>query len=212
MKQPNVASGASAEDAYPLNWPFGWVRTPPPDRKRARYEVTLVHARDELLNSLRLLGAENIVMSTNMPLRRDGMFYAGDEHKSLDDPGVAVYWRRNDRNEVMACDCWLTLRENVRAIGLTIDGLRAMQRAGASELLQRAFDGFKALPANAAQRDWRTVLGLEMMPLAEITEAVLDTTFKALSRTLHPDVPTGSKGAFLELQRAIAEARSTIRR
>jgi hypothetical protein len=41
------------------------------------------------MEELRRLGATNIVVSTNVPVKADGLLYA--DNKRLDDPGIAVY-------------------------------------------------------------------------------------------------------------------------
>jgi cytochrome c5 len=47
---------------------------------------------------------------------------------------------------VIACDSYSTVRANMRAVGATVEALRAIQRHGATSLLERAFTGFAALP------------------------------------------------------------------
>ena len=86
-------------------------------------------AVSEAMHWLVLLGAERrtIVLSSNLQLRLDGIPYANSA--SPQDPGVAIYW--NDRKlgeRVIACDKWLNVYD-IRACGLAVDGLRAMQRA-----------------------------------------------------------------------------------
>ena len=181
-------------DAFPLSWPSGWKRTERGRRTRARYEVSFAQARDALLHSLRLLGARDVVISSNVPVKRNGMPYANPSEP--DDSGVAVYWTRKGHPQVMACDCWIHIRSNLRAIGLTIDAMRQMQRAGASDLLDRAFAGFTALPMDAGHTDWRVVLELEnVVDIAQFEgsddkpflRTCIREAFRRLARTCHPD-------------------------
>jgi len=109
-----------------------------------------------LIHSIEMLGGDSVVLSTNIKLRQDGLPYAN--RLLPDDPGIAVYWTRKGRQEVMACDLWLRPWENMRAVGLAIEGLRAMQRSGATQILERAFSSF-ALPAGIPPRPWRSVFG-----------------------------------------------------
>lgn len=175
-------------DGFPLAWPDGWPRAK--HRKDGPYKVSTEVALSELLDDLRLMGARHVVVSSNVPLRRDGTMYRGDHSDShMPDPGVAVYWDdRDGRSLVAACDCWRTVRENVRALGLTISALRAIDRAGASHLLERAFTGFKRLPA--ASDCWR-VLGLDGSTLrhgsASTAVAAIGAAHQALARKHHPD-------------------------
>lgn len=184
--------------AYPLQWPPDWPRTR--YRENARYQVDFARARDELIREVGLLGARDIVISSNLPLRRDGYPLAGTSEPI--DPGVAVYWTTSKGEpKVMACDRWRRVRENVRAVGLAIEGLRAIQRSGATQILDRAFLGFAALPAVAGQtvlRSWRELLGLP----AVFTRYELEHRFRELARNAHPDIAGGSHEAMSELNAA----------
>lgn len=148
-------------EAYPLAWPDGWPRRDSWRREGSRYEVSFADAAGEVRRSLRLMSARTPVISTNVPLRRDGLPYA--DYREPKDPGVAVYWdRRNSAGQwesrVIACDVWRTVRENMRAVGLTLEAFRMLERTGVSEVLDRAYSGFAALPPPA---DHWSVLGLE---------------------------------------------------
>jgi hypothetical protein len=195
-------------DAFPLAWPEGWPRTK--HRKESTYKVSTEVALNELLSDLRLMGAKHVVVSSNVPLRRDGTMYRGDHSDSaMPDPGVAVYWdARDGRALVAACDSWRTVRENVRALGHTVAALRAIDRAGASHLLERAFTGFKRLPAAA---DCWQVLGLDGATLrhasAATAGAAINAAHAGLARIHHPD-----KGGSTERMAEINAARDQARR
>lgn len=188
-------------EGYPLYWPDGWTRTPSHKRQRSRYEVAFGKARDDVLRSLKLMGARDVVISSGIPLRRDGFPYAG--WREPDDPGVAVYWTQKREPRVMACDYWRTVRENLRAIGLSLEGLRAIERAGASQILERAFLGFAALPASTTGRHWRQVLGLDGD--RPMTNVDIERAFRAKAATAHPDAG-GNNEAFHELTAAREQA------
>jgi hypothetical protein len=170
-------------EAYPLAWPDGWPRRQPGSRKTSDYKVTFLRARDELARELKAGRCRDVVISTNVPLRRDGLPLANMSEPK--DPGVAVYWTGTDKHgkpapRVIACDVWRTVRENLRAVGLAYASLRQIERTGASELLERAFSGFARLPA--APDCWQ-VLGLPPgCPRTTITDRYRD-----LARAHHPD-------------------------
>ena len=196
-------------DAFPLSWPAGWPRTNPGARQRARFQTTPGVAQTDLVHELELLGARSVVISTDMPLRRDGQPYAG--RRPPQDPGVAVYWQQRVGREpdapvvwrVIACDRWDRLHDNVRAIGLSIGALRGLNRWGASELLDRAFAGFAALPgADAPRRPWWEVLEVDRAAPIDTIRAA----YRRLARVRHPD-RGGSDEAMRELSQAWAEAR-----
>ena len=196
-------------EAFPLTWPAGWPRTESWRRKESRYEVTFTAARDGVFRSVRLLAGRHPVLSTNVPLRRDGIPLAGQREPN--DVGVAVYWTDGkNRPRVIACDAWRTVRDNVRAIGLALEGLRAVERAGASQILERAFTGFAALPAAASSttRPWRHVLNLR--DDVRLTRDDIETSFRALAKIRHPDVAGGSHELMTELNAARAAALAEV--
>lgn len=84
-----MTSAISAE-RYPLYWPPGQPRQR--NRQAAVFKVEFARSRDELLHSLKLLGGRGVIISTNIPLRLDGLPYAGVAEPA--DPGVAVYFDR----------------------------------------------------------------------------------------------------------------------
>ncbi len=184
-------------DAFPLCWPLGWARCS--NHKKSRYEVSFLHARSEVLDSLRMLHATDVVISSGIPTRHDGLPYA--TYNEPRDPGVAVYWEQDDKPQVMACDQWRTARENLRAIGLALEALRALQRSGASQVFERAFSGFAALPAST-ERPWREVLGFNG---TIATRDAIEVAFRLAARDRHPD-GGGSHEAMTELNRAREQA------
>jgi hypothetical protein len=195
-------------DAYPLDWPLGEPRTK--FRSASTFRVDFSRARDELLRELRLLPASSSVISSNVATRRDGIPYA-NAPKRLDDPGVAVYWTVRkagvEVSHVMACDRYDDVAANVRAIGLSIEALRMLERHGTRSIADRAFSGFVALPANAGASSWRRVLGFsDSEPVDAVAVAA---KYRARLAIVHPD-HGGSGEAMAELtdarRAALAEA------
>lgn len=185
------------DQRYPLHWPAGWPRTPAYRVKASNYQVSEARARDDLFETLRKMRARDVVVSTNVKLRLDGLPYANQ--RAPEDPGVAVYWTTRDgKSLTMACDRWRDLRSNYRAIGLALEGLRAMERAGVSELLDRAYRGFAALPAASAHSSWREVLDLH----GEVTPDDVRRRARELARKHHPD-----RGGDAARMREVIEAR-----
>jgi hypothetical protein len=192
-------------EAYPLYWPVGWKRTPGPHRLPGRFRLTFAKARDELLDELDRMGAQQIVLSTNIPVRRDGLPYAGQ--REPEDSGAAVYFVRKGKPLCFACDRYEMAKDNINAIKHTIDALRGIERWGASDMLERAFRGFAALPDGSQQKHWREVLGFTAEQ--RVTADVLEVRFKDLARVWHPDV--GGDGVrFGEISAARDRARLEI--
>ncbi len=191
--------------AFPLSWPDGWPRTK--DRQSAPYRATYATTIKDLVANLRLLSAENVVLSSNAPCRSDGMPFSDAAQVKIKDPGVAVYFHRKGHQQVLACDRWLTVLDNIRAIGLTVEALRAIDRAGATELLNRAFTGFKALPPQGSvvvtQPQWWHVLGVQSLADA----ATIKAAYRKLAAQHHPDVG-GDDGAMARINQAYEQAKA----
>jgi DnaJ-domain-containing protein 1 len=195
-------------EAYPLSWPAGWPRTDDP--QLARFKVTMGEAVQHLYDQLDMLGADNIVVSSNMRLRIDGKPLANQNR--LDDEGVAVYFDLRGKQQCIPCDKWLYVKDNVRAIGLTVEALRGLERWGAKEMVDAAFAGFKALPASIElsehmKRTWHDVL--EVLPTA--SPEVIKGAYKRLAGKYHPDNPTsGDEYRFKEVQNAWNEIKDNF--
>jgi hypothetical protein len=189
---------------YPLCWPNGWPRVPASERKRARYEVTRAAALEDLFESLRLMQCIDVVVSLNVKFKAGVSLSNAPEPA---DPGVAVYWTRKGKSGCMACDKYLTLRDNIRAIGSALEGIRQVERSGASEVLEKVFTGLKALPAHITPaRGWREVLGFSQLHPGELpTRKQVDDAYRTLSRSRHPD-HGGSQEQFVELTTAREDA------
>jgi hypothetical protein len=185
--------------AYPLQWPAGRKRTESWRREASNFKVTIGTARDELFAEIGRLGARSIVLSTNIPLRLDGKPYANTPR--LEDPGVAAYFEHKGRAMCFACDRWLKVEDNMRAVAKTIDALRGIARWGTGDMLEAAFTGFTALPAPSAARDWWQVLGVARdAPLDERRAA-----FRRLASEHHPD-KGGDPARMAEINDAWAKA------
>lgn len=195
--------------AFPLTWPQGQRRTGHHHRTEARFGVGIGQSRDDLLEELRRLGTRHVVISSNLPVRRDGLPYADAREPS--DPGVAVYFDRNIpgaatnaeawRPYVIACDTYRKLVWNLRAIGKTVEALRVIQRHGATSLLEQAFTGFAAPPA-VGSKSWWDVLGVSQNASPDVVRAA----FLELVRIHHPDAG-GSTERMAEINAAYEEAR-----
>jgi hypothetical protein len=164
-------------DAYPLQWPQGWTRTK--YRGDSRFKSPASKAHSLLTAELGRLGATGTVISSNVPLKADGTMRLDREPV---DPGVAVYFQRDEKQMVFACDQYDRMGDNLLAIAKTIEAMRGIERWGAGEITDRAFSGFKGLPANASEGEdcWK-VLGLAPMSAANLVTLV----HKDMVRKLH---------------------------
>lgn len=190
-------------DAFPLQWPIGRERTAPSSRRFGQLnKMPGGRIRQLLYDELRKMNVTNTVISSNLAVRKDGLPYAGQ--RSPEDPGVVLYFTRKGIDIAISCDAWATLDANLRAIGLTIEAIRGMERWGTEEMIDRAFTGFKALPAYIITpppaRHWYDVLGVQ----PNSTKHEIKTAYRNLAQAHHPD-NGGNEDYFVELTKAYNE-------
>lgn len=201
--------------AHPLQWPAGWPRTDHFGRKYARFgkrrdaahpggwrqwgEVSIADATGRVREQLAKMGVDDIVVSTNLTLRLDGLPRSGQPEPS--DPGAAVYWRdTSGATRCMAIDRYLRTADNLAAIAATLEAMRAIERHGGAEILDRAFTGFTALPGPDGNDPWWDVLEVTAHASTETVRA----NYQRRRRDTHPDRPGGDSAAFDRVQRAWA--------
>jgi hypothetical protein len=172
---------------YPLEWPLGKPRTKWRSSSKFR-DLAFGKARDDLFRALKNFAASDVVLSTNIPLRLDGIPYSG--WRQPEDPGVAVYFslrgeKYSDprRYYAIACDAYRKVEENMRALVHTIEAMRTIERHGSSQLLEQAMSGFTALPPPADPGSWWAVLGFATKP----NLAQAKTRWRELVAEHHPD-------------------------
>lgn len=163
--------------AYPLQWPDGWKRTPGGARTRARFgkasraragggwdygrQLTIAEAVERVRRELSRMDIrdDDLVVSTNLQLRLDGFPRSAQAEPA--DPGVAVYWtdrfNRDQPPRCMAIDLYDRVADNLAAVAATLEAMRAIERHGGAEILERAFTGFVALPPPSGEH-WSDVL------------------------------------------------------
>lgn len=185
-------------ESYPLQWPSGYPRTNYPSRHPyLKKTKTFGYERDELLRQLKLLGTKDVVISSNVPLRQDGIPYANFERRSITDKGIAVYFTFNKEQKAIACDAWDSFEVNLRALWKTVEDMRGLERNGCSQIISQVFAGFKALPEQTSTKPWWEVLGLHKWPLKEEIIAA----YRNLAKIHHPDAG-GNPSMFNQLNEA----------
>lgn len=127
----------------------------------------------------------------------DGLPYA--KQSNLDDTGVAVYFTLYGEQRCIPCDRWNTVGDNLQAVKKTIEALRGLDRWGAKAIVDAAFSGFKALPAETIVTDepWYVTLGVD--PFAEPSE--IRKAYVNLVKKHHPDAGGDAK-EFDKIKRA----------
>lgn len=199
-------------DAYPLHWPEGWKRTLPGWRASAKFSkgkptynggsgkrsLTVADAVGRLLAELRRMGVSDneLVVSTNLELRLDGM--PRSNQREPVDPGVAVYWRDGKEMRCMAIDRYDSVADNLAAVAATLDAMRAIERHGGAEILDRAYMGFAQLPPPMTGAEpWYSVLGVPH----DAPRAVVEKAYQRMRSDNHPD-RGGDASQFDRVQKA----------
>ncbi len=202
--------------AYPLTWPAGWPRTG--NRRRAKFgktetkrnqvspeitwkslrAITIFEAVRRVRDELRRLGAtdDDCIISSDLKLRLDGL--PRSDQAQPKDPGVAVYWQPRDGGptKVMAIDLYDKVADNLAAIAATLEAMRAIERHGGAQILERAFTGFDALPPPP---DCWEVLGLDGSRKPD--RLAIDAAYRRKAKEAHPDMG-GSEDAMQRLNNA----------
>lgn len=190
--------------AFPLSWPPSWSRKKAHERRTAAFhkagkQLTIGDGVKRVLAELERMGVadRDIIISSNIELRIDG--YPRSNGGNPADPGVAVYWPARLKDQppkCMAIDRYDRVADNLAAIAATLEAMRAIERHGGAEILERAFTGFTALDGPATAH-WSSVLG--------VPRDASTTTARAAHRILrsqhHPD-----KGGEAEKFKAVNDA------
>lgn len=192
-------------EAYPLTWPVGRKRST--HKSSDRFDISFARARDACAYEVRLLGGKNLIVSSNVPLRRDGLPYA--DFKTPEDNGVAVYFEYKGKQMCFACDRWARTTGNMQAIAKTIEALRGIARWGTGDMMEAAFTGFAALPApGQTTHGWRQILEVDQ---AEARYEFVEQSYKRLRSQAHPDRPGGNGDRFAAIQKAWDMAQQELR-
>ena len=168
--------------AFPLSWPANTKRTDRP--QKSRFDISFTGARSALITELRLIGAKQPILSTNIELKLDGQPYARPPMNN--EAGVAVYFTWKDRQMTFACDKWDAVEDNIQAIVKTINAIRGIDRWGSSDMIERAFSGFSGLPAPMTSgAPWRSVLNFEQNEYP--TDATIKERYRSMAKQHHSD-------------------------
>lgn len=198
-----------ATPAYPLCWPAGWRRTSAELRERAKFgkkvanyidhwengqvvgkkrasydkheSLSIAEATRRVLEELQRMGIDrdDVVISSNLRLRLDGL--PASNQAAPSDCGAAVYWRKGAGTRCMAIDRYDRVQDNLAAIAATLDAMRAIERHGGATILDRAFQGFAALPAPTAW--WQTL----KLKSPDVTRDDVISAHRKLAMEHHPD-------------------------
>lgn len=201
---------------FPLFWPNNVPRRASQVRKKAQFgEKTIASATNVLIQEINRLNHhrwdhrdEDVILSTNLRLRQDGLPLGQQMQPS--DTGAAVYFylyfdrgqKRFKRHVVLTCDKWNRVEWNIYAIAKDIEAQRSRERWGCTSV-EQAFQGYIAIPEKCGGSAWWIVLGVP----STAGKAEIDRVYRTLSKAAHPDVG-GDREKWEELKNAYDQAMS----
>jgi hypothetical protein len=188
-------------------------------RKSAIFRASYAKTLDLLENELRCLAAVDITIEAGFALdqiRNDGWPRSSQRPAH---PAARLSFRSRGNSIAFPCDTYASIDDNLRAIALTLQALRAIDRYGVSQGAEQ-YKGWLALPAPAPademSRDQAIAFlslhsGLSGLEIGRDEESVRKAYRKA-ALDLHPDAGRdGTDAGFARLQLAMqilnAEAR-----
>jgi hypothetical protein len=195
-------------------WPGERTRYPGRSKFRAGHNDTL-----ELLDrELRHLAAKNVVIQADCDksqIRMDGMLYSGARLRT---GGVILTFDSKLGPLSYPCDKYSDWHDNLRAIALSLEALRAVDRYGVTRRAEQ-YKGWTRLPAPAEANGFATLEDAARFlcetflgpspAFAEDTVAKLLSDveefrlcYRGAAQILHPDRNSGDDTKFKRLQKA----------
>lgn len=205
-----------------VTWPG--KPTPVGNRRRSTFSASHRRTLDDLERELAHLGARQVVIQTHheeRDLRLDGLPRAGA--REPDSPGVILTFTTSAGTFSYPCDTFTSWKANLRAIVLTLEHLRAIDRYGVTKHGEQ-YRGWKQIPpaststaaamtpedaAEFISRHAGGENGRRYYTPADVLKltSVRDVAYRIAARRLHPDAG-GDHEAFVRLQEAVAVLRS----
>jgi len=182
----------------------------PPDARRSRFafKVTAGATLSELEQELGRINAKDAFLEVDVrsprDIRQDGRMRADASPAT---PGVALYFTHPKAGDLrFACDSHEVWHHNVRAILLTLDALRSIDRYGAVRDAEQ-FKGFRALPSatgltmgsTAAIRIFEEATGERAEPR---TPERFRETYRMARAATHPDRTGGDRTRWDQVESA----------
>lgn len=188
-------------------------------RQSGKFDSSYAKTLELLDREIGKLAGKNVVIQLALEfgsIRNDGRPYADAKPSH---PGVIVTFNSKYGPLSYHTDRYHDWHANVRAIGLALEALRAVDRYGVSKAGQQ-YTGYKRLPESAGNgrkkietkeeaARWfqANVTAFSQIPLAVLTGniALIEPHYRGIAGRFHPDnKETGDEGKFVELQEAMA--------
>jgi len=190
-----------------------WPQEPTKYRTRSRFESTYSQTMKLLERELNMLNAREVFIHLFLgfgQIRQDGQPYADAKPTQ---PGVIISFKGTHGEVMMPCDTYDKWQDNLRAIALSLEALRAVDRYGCAGKGQQ-YTGWKKLnPAPETSEPTIDDAALFIVACAEgeasperISQVLrsrdeFESAYKSAARKLHPDAG-GDHEEFVMLQQA----------
>lgn len=212
-------------EPYPLHWPSDYPKTPPRQRRSCDEPIraTGTDLYNHTMGEMMRVNAHSLTLSTNLPLG-EGVprWYASPLD---DDPGVALWFVWHGRPMVLANDTFVSVRENLYAIGRLVTNFRVAYGLGMGQSMERMLLGlehdhnrfFRTEKAGSYSppppdptvegptAGWWHVFGFSSIHEASLKEA--ESRYRQRVQQAHPD-RGGSTEAMQVFNEAIEQARN----
>lgn len=175
------------------NWPGKRTQTRKRSPFKGSYQKTLVLLEREL-NHLRASSIRIHLDIEPSEIRLDG-WPRGSARPGM--PGVVLAYKSKGNEFSMPCDTFTDWQTNLRAIALTLERLRAIDRYGVTQGQQYA--GFRAIEAPSR---WTVEQAAEFVSLHSGLGGLIGNVdsyrkaYRIAAAKLHPDAQTGSAQQF----------------
>jgi hypothetical protein len=183
-----------------------WNRKPDLQNRRAQFRSSYQQTLDQLEYELRKLRATDIRIEAGFTInqiRNDGWPFAKERPSHA---GVVLYCETPDGSLSFPAATYTTLEDNLHAIALTLECLRAVDRYGVT-LAHQQYLGFASLPPAAHEMNLDEAAAFISSVTAVRVDLILRNpdSYRAAYRTaagkLHPD-SSGETTGFLKLGQA----------
>ncbi|SRR5581483_3238751 len=176
-------------------------------RKASRFQATYGQTLNLLEKELKHLGAFRVVFQvalTEDQIRHDGR---PKSTARATHPGVIVSFESNRIGpHSFPCDTYKTWEDNLRAIALSLQALRTVDRYGVTKRGEQ-YTGWKALPesSNSSETAAKLLSHLSGISIEGILkdESLRDRAYKIAASKTHPDLHPDKQEVFIKVNEAV---------
>lgn len=176
---------------------------PPAGGRHSQFKATLAQTVRHLRDELRHLDATRVVLELDIrerDLRMDGLPRADAR---LESPAVALSFESPHGPLRYATGEYRQWQHNLRAITLSLEALRAVDRYGVSKRGEQ-YKGWAQLPASTDPADQvvTETQALEVIGRYQSPEDTVEDALRNAIRKTHPDKPGGNATLFRQVMKA----------